>query len=164
MKHAFNALSTPAATTLILGSMPGEISLERHEYYGHKHNAFWDIMSHITGCAKEAPYAHRCAALQKSRIALWDVLASCKRQGSLDSAIEADSITVNNFTAFFKAHPHIQHVALNGGKAFTLFQQYVVKKKALPKHIHVHKLPSTSPAYASMRPVEKTRLWLKAFT
>ena len=124
-------------------------------------------MSAITGIDSKAPYEERCQGLLEHQIALWDVLGSCQREGSLDSAIEKDTITVNDFAAFFKKHPCIRQIVLNGSAAFQLFQRHVITQGVLPGHNQgkksgtiIHKLPSTSPAYAAMRPDAKKRVWL----
>ena len=98
--HGFPPIADRRARVLILGSMPSEASLAANEYYAFRHNQFWRIAGEITGVPRDAPYARRTAALRRCRIALWDVVASCVRPGSLDSAIREDSIRVNDFAAF----------------------------------------------------------------
>ena len=95
---------------LVLGSMPGVTSLRLQQYYGHPQNAFWKIVGAVLGFDPASPYAQRMAALVQCRVALWDVLASCARDGSLDSAIDDASAVANDFAAFFKTHPHIVRV------------------------------------------------------
>ncbi|MGM3005558.1 DNA-deoxyinosine glycosylase, partial [Bacillus cereus group sp. BC325] len=85
------------ARILILGSMPGEASLAAKQYYAHQRNAFWPIMAAFLRIRADAPYHEKVAALQSSPIALWDVLKSCKRSGSLDTSIEAGTQSFNDF-------------------------------------------------------------------
>ena len=108
-------------------------------------------MQTITAVDWQAPYEVRIAALHAAGIALWDVVASCKRQGSLDSNIQRDTITINPFAEFFNQYPQLRCVGLNGGKAFNLFYRHVVKKALLPKYVNYTALPSSSPAYT--RPI-----------
>ena len=89
--RGFPPIADRRARVLVLGSMPGEASLAANEYYAFRHNQFWRIAGELAGFAHDAPYARRTAALRRCRIALWDVVASCVRPGSLDSAIREDS-------------------------------------------------------------------------
>ncbi|MCH8159542.1 MAG: DNA-deoxyinosine glycosylase, partial [Proteobacteria bacterium] len=82
MSEGFPAIARPDATLLILGSLPGQRSIDAGQYYAHPQNAFWKIMSSLYGI--DGSYQQRCAQLIERRIALWDVLASSVRPGSLD--------------------------------------------------------------------------------
>lgn len=160
--HSFPPLAGKNARVVVLGSMPGAESLRQQQYYAHSRNAFWPIMADIVGCDVNAPYKTRAEAIRQSKIAVWDVLHSCTREGSLDSAI-ADDVP-NDFAGFFKKHPAIETVCFNGGKAQSAFKKYVLPD--LPDQIKARltfiQLPSTSMAHASMRPQEKARIWKKA--
>ncbi len=146
------------ARVLILGSMPGAASLAAAEYYAHPRNAFWPIMGALFGAGPALPYADRLARLADAGIALWDVIASCTRAGSLDSAIVADSIEVNDFAALFLACPHLHHVFFNGRKAEAAFRRYVRPQVELPAVRFVY-LPSTSPAHAARDLAAKLDAW-----
>src|ERR1700740_2555179 len=102
----FPPISSPSAEVLILGSLPGRLSLERGEYYANPQNAFWKI---VATQVPELPshYAGRAAVLIAPRIALWDGLAAATRDGSLDSDIDEDAIP-NNFRAFFHIHSDVK--------------------------------------------------------
>lgn len=100
---------------LILGSMPSEASLAAGCYYAHPRNRFWRVVGECFGFDPTLPYKERLDALEASGAALWDTIESCERTGSLDSAILRPQ--VNDFPAFFAAHPTIERVCLNGGKA-----------------------------------------------
>ncbi len=144
---------------LILGSMPGKRSLEQHQYYAHPANAFWKIMGELAGANPCLPYEERLAVLQASGIALWDVLASCARDTSLDSHIRKEA--ANDFAAFFSRHPRITQVFFNGSKAEQSFKKFVLGKQKLPP-LEFMRLPSTSPAHAGMRYEEKLKMWREA--
>jgi hypoxanthine-DNA glycosylase len=103
--EGFAPVSDPSARVLILGSLPGAVSLERQQYYAKPQNVFWKIMGTLVGARPELPYAQRTDALTKAGIALWDVCASAHRIGSLDSAIKHHA--ANDFASFFAKHPKI---------------------------------------------------------
>lgn len=104
---SFPPIENPSAQILILGSMPGVLSLQANQYYAHPRNAFWPIMGTLFNFDGAAPYAARVEALKAADIALWDVLHSCVRSGSLDSAILKGSRVANDFAAFFETHTAI---------------------------------------------------------
>ncbi|MEE9493093.1 MAG: DNA-deoxyinosine glycosylase [Gammaproteobacteria bacterium] len=150
------------AVILILGSMPGQESLTQQQYYAHPRNAFWPIIAEITGFVSDIPYADRVRLLPQHGIALWDVLQSCFRPGSLDASIDEASIIANDFQRFFAAHPAVRLVVFNGGKAYQAYQKHVLP--GLPdcyRQIERLKLPSTSPANARMNMAEKLDAWLE---
>jgi len=150
----FAPVSTPEARILILGSMPGQRSLADTQYYAHPRNAFWFIMGELVGAGPDVPYQQRLILLQKAGIALWDVLRFCERPGSLDADIKTNSMIVNDFDDFFHRHPGIKHVFLNGGKAAELY-----RKNVTHADIPTTRLPSTSPAMASLSREEKLAAW-----
>ncbi len=154
--RSFPPVADDDATVLILGSMPGKESLRQQQYYAHPANAFWKIMGELVGAHQHLPYEERLRALITAHIALWDVLKSCERESSLDSHIRAEQ--ANDFTSFFKRHPHITHVFFNGAKAEQSFRKFVLEKQELPPQVF-QRLPSTSPAHAGMRYAEKLELW-----
>lgn len=157
--HSFAPVSNAAAKLLILGSMPGKESLRQQQYYAHPANAFWKIMGEIAGAHPSLPYEERLAALKASGIALWDVLASCERESSLDAHIREES--ANDFSAFFAQHLHITRVFFNGSKAEQCFRRFVQDKQELPA-LELCRLPSTSPAHAGMRYADKLNIWRSA--
>jgi hypoxanthine-DNA glycosylase len=158
----FPPVSNRRARVLILGSMPSEASLAARQYYAFRHNQFWRIAGDVCGFAPDASYERRKAALRRCRIALWDVLESCIRPGSLDSAIREDSIRVNDFAAFLAAHPGIRRVCFNGARAETAWRRYVAPRLPKSLALELRRLPSTSPAHAGMRYREKLRAWRSA--
>ena len=158
LRVGFAPLSSPDARVLVLGSLPGELSLSRGEYYAQPRNAFWRIMSQLFGFPADGAYADRVAALLANRVALWDVCAAAKRVGSLDSAIA--SPVANEFAAFLDAHPKLDLIAFNGAKAADLYRRLVTAR--LPDgHVGIEQrvLPSTSPALAAMTYEQKLVRW-----
>ena len=148
---------------LVLGSLPSVESLRRQQYYGKSQNAFWKIMAEVTGVAPDAPYDLRQESLRDAGVALWDVCAAARREGSLDAAIR--ETTPNDFANFFRAHSRIELIGFNGQAAAKLFSQHVapsLSESALK--IPCVTLPSTSPAHASMRFERKCALWREALT
>jgi len=144
---SFSALSLPTARLLILGSMPGAASLRAQQYYAHPRNSFWPIMARVAGLDVAAPYDERVEALTRSGVAVWDVLQSCVRSGSLDSSIQAGTRVPNDFAAFFAEHPGIRLVCFNGTEAQTSYNRQVLPHLNT-QEIRYVRLPSTSPAHA----------------
>ena len=157
---SFTALSLPSAKVLILGSMPGVASLNAQQYYAHPRNSFWPIMARIVGFDVSAAYGARVAALTCSGVALWDVLQSCVRPGSLDSSIQAGTRVANDFAAFSQAHPGIRLVCFNGAEAQQSYNRHVRPGLNL-QEVHYVRLPSTSPAHA-MAFADKLAAWQEA--
>lgn len=152
---SFPPISAPTARILILGSMPGEASLRAQQYYAHPMNAFWRIMGELFGAGPEMPYENRARVLQREGVAVWDVLKSCTRPGSLDQNIR-DEIP-NDFAWLFAEHTRLSLIGLNGGKAAASFKKHAAHM--CPGHVRVTQLPSTSPAHASRSFAEKLALW-----
>jgi double-stranded uracil-DNA glycosylase len=161
--QSFAPIADARARVLILGSMPGKASLAAGQYYARAQNLFWRILGEVTGAGPELPYAARARALKSCGIALWDVLQSCAREGSLDSAIDDATISVNDFASFYRAHSRIAHVFFNGAKAEACYHKHVLPALAdAPAPPSCHRLPSTSPANASMSRAYKQREWKQA--
>lgn len=145
---------------MILGSFPGRVSLEKNEYYGHPRNSFWPIMARLFGFDHRVEYPERIAHLRAHRIALWDVLSSCSRDGSLDSAIKKDSKTVNDFGTFFDNNPLIHTIFFNGTMAESEFKKEIMtNQEILDREMVLHRLPSTSPAMAMLNFEQKLQAW-----
>jgi hypoxanthine-DNA glycosylase len=156
----FPPIANLNALVLVLGSMPSVASLAKREYYGHPRNAFWPIMGQLFGAGPELPYTERTQIVRAQRVAIWDVLAECRRAGSLDSAIVAPSETANDFVDFLNQHRQIHAVFFNGGKAESAFRQHALADvEELKRPISYQRLPSTSPAHAGRRFDEKLAAW-----
>ena len=151
----FPPIAHSSARILILGSMPGQKSLAAHEYYAHPQNAFWRIMAELVSAS--GGYEERCNALTRGGIALWDVLQSSSRPGSMDADIRLQESEANDFNAFFASHRQIVRIGFNGQTAARLFDRLV--QPQLGDRISTTTLPSTSPAYAAMPYAEKLKHW-----
>ena len=157
------AIVAPNTRLLVLGSFPGVASLKAQQYYGHPRNHLWPILfaifeakssgSHEVSCLSS--YQIRTDWLLAHGVGLWDVYASCEREGSLDSKIR--QAVVNDFSALRCLCPHLQAIAHNGGESF----KHARHTQALG--LPVHKLPSTSPANASWRFERKLAAWREVF-
>ncbi len=156
--QSFEPIAAPDAEILILGSMPGIASLEANQYYAHPRNAFWQIMGELFGAGIEMPYAERQTILLSRRVAVWDVLQFCQREGSFDANIKDE--VPNNFAGFFAVHPRIRRIGLNGGKAAKSFNKHAFLY--LPEGADTVTLPSTSPAHASKSFAQKYAAWRAA--
>jgi hypoxanthine-DNA glycosylase len=153
MLEAFPPIISPDARILILGTMPSEISLERQEYYGNPRNQFWRIMQTLFNIPASGAYAERIAGLRNNNIALWDVLQSCERVGSLDSAIK--NAIPNDFSGLFAGLPVLKIIAFNGQKANEWFERWA---RVDSSHFQKLVLPSSSPA-AAMAFEKKVAAW-----
>ncbi len=140
---------------LVLGSMPSAESLRRRQYYAHPQNAFWKIMGALLGFEPGLPYHRRVAALRRANVALWDVLKSCERDGSLDAAIVTASETPNAIAEMLGARTSIAAVFMNGKKAAASFRRHL-PADAAPATVE---LPSTSPANARLTFEQKLAAW-----
>jgi TDG/mug DNA glycosylase family protein len=157
--HSFPPISDPASRVLILGSMPGKASLRAKQYYAHPHNAFWRIIGALLEIDAALPYEVRVEALRENRIALWDVMKSCTRESSLDSDVVESSIVPNAFPSFLRAHPRIDTICFNGAKAEDSFQKYALPRLGARGDLAYYRLPSTSPAHASLPFAKKLSAW-----
>ena len=160
--RSFPPIAGAGARILILGSMPGKISLARNQYYAHPRNAFWSIMHHLFDIPSELAYRQRTELLVVRRIALWDVLAACHRIGSLDAAISDGR--ANDFGAFYAAHPHIERVFFNGRESEKIYRRDVIPTlERRWARLPFRYLLSTSPA-AAVPLEEKIRRWRAVMT
>jgi len=160
--HSFPPIADAHARVLILGSMPGVASLQAAQYYAHPHNQFWPIVGRLGGFDPQLPYPARCAAASRAGIAIWDVLQSCIRPGSLDADIDPASAVPNDIARLLQSAPAITLICFNGGTAETLFRRHLLKTSPALQAIPRMRLPSTSPAHAGMRPEAKFKAWHSA--
>ncbi|MDX9765917.1 MAG: DNA-deoxyinosine glycosylase [Ectothiorhodospiraceae bacterium] len=157
--QGFPPIDNPRARVLVLGTMPSPASLRANQYYGHPQNLFWPIAGRVLGFDPALSYEQRVARVRKAGVAIWDVLQTCVRPGALDSAIDDASVVANDFASFFAAHPRLQRVIFNGAKAEQLFHRHVLPGLKTPPPVEWLRLPSTSPANASIRLEAKLLAW-----
>lgn len=163
--RGFAPLARGDARVLILGSLPGQRSLQLVQYYGQPQNAFWRILAELTGVPADAGYAARVRGALRQQVAIWDVIARARRRGSLDADIERRSIVVNDFAGFFRAHAQIERICCNGATAATLYRRLVLPTlDGAARELPLCVLPSTSPAHASISFAAKRERWLAALT
>jgi hypoxanthine-DNA glycosylase len=157
IKYSLPPIVADDARLLILGTLPGEESLRLQQYYGHARNHFWPLIAAVFDEAPPTDYAERVSLLRRNRCALWDVLESAERIGSLDSAIR--NPVANAFAEFLADYPKIRTIAFNGQKAGSLFRRYVVKPGvASEEGFKMLDLPSSSPLYTKSFE-EKLEVW-----
>lgn len=158
MLKSFAPFVDKKTTILVIGTMPGEASLQAGEYYAYKHNAFWKIISIAANSGQEfASYSQKLETLRHRNIGLWDNLYSCSREGSLDSNIKSEC--PNDFEKLLRTYPGITKLIFNGQKSFQFFKKY---HKELLRQKAYEILPSTSPANASVPFGVKFEIWKKA--
>ncbi len=126
---------------IILGSMPGRESLRKKEYYGHPRNQFWNVLYALYDREPDWDYGKKLAFLKEKHIALWDVIETCQREGSMDANITGEK--ANDFDWLFCNYPGIRHAFFNGTKAYETFRKRVGFRY---DGITYTKLGSTSPA------------------
>jgi hypoxanthine-DNA glycosylase len=142
----------PDTRILVLGSFPGAASLAAQQYYAHPRNQFWKLVGALVDeDLYGLPYDERLPRLLAHRIGLWDVLAACEREGSLDSAIRKPA--ANDFERLRHLCPALETVGFNGqasGKFAPQFEQAGYCAVVLP---------SSSPAHMAMSFEQKLAVW-----
>jgi hypoxanthine-DNA glycosylase len=167
--QGFSPILGESPVVLVLGSMPSVKSLESHQYYANPHNAFWWIMSELFSFDLLESYNLRAAYLKQNKIAVWDVIKTCHRPGSLDSAIETSSIKVNDFSTLLSENTSIKLVIFNGQAAQKIFKKHVSSVNQTHKGMVAGSvdhyegdflvMPSTSPANAATKRENKLEQW-----
>lgn len=155
IKRSFAPVVDANTRLLVLGSLPGEESLARSQYYAHPRNQFWRLMSEVVERDLVGlGYEERLESLLSCGVGLWDVVASASRSGSLDAAIRDP--TANDLPALVHSLPGLRAIAFNGGTSARIGQKQLGPSggfERLP-------LPSSSPAFTL--PYERKReAWLQ---
>lgn len=153
---SFEPIVNDTCKVLVLGTMPGAMSLKKQQYYGYDPNAFWRIMYALFNREPEEDYDRRKAFLLQHGIAVWDVLKACEREGSSDSDIKEP--VPNDFGALYRRFPNIGSVCFNGGPARRLYSRFIEKPESIEAARAFYSLPSTSPAY-TIRFEKKLEQW-----
>jgi hypoxanthine-DNA glycosylase len=125
MREGLPPIITVDARVLVLGSFPSERSLASGEYYANRRNQFWSLLAAVFEFDAEAPYAQRVEAATSRGVALWDVVHSCRRVGSMDAKIDRSTLVVNDIGPLLGEHPAIERIFVNGLTAFELFARHV---------------------------------------
>ena len=155
--HGLPPVIAPCTRLVVLGSFPGVASLQAQQYYGHPRNHFWPLLGTIWGVDLRAmPYAERLVEARLRGLGLWDVYASCRREGSLDTAIR--DAEFNDLASLRRLAPQLTHVAHNGGESARAMKQVASCGYT------VLRLPSTSPANASWSFERKLAAWRAALS
>lgn len=152
-KSSFAPVSDNHTAILILGSLPGDRSIELGEYYGHPRNRFWKIISSITNSPLPLSYSDKKQMLLDNRIGVWDVAHSAQRNGSLDTAIKEE--VPNDVEGFIDKHEHLKIIAFNGAKSEKLYDKYFSRRSGI-KYLS---LPSSSPANARYDVESLCEIW-----
>jgi hypoxanthine-DNA glycosylase len=155
--HSFEPVIGSNPRVLILGSMPGVVSLQAVQYYANPRNAFWPVMADLFAIEIDCEYQHRIDQIKQLPIILWDTIKACHRRGSLDSSIQQHQLEANDIPALLEQYDDIQLVACNGATSEKYLNRLV--KNQLPDEIEILRLPSTSPANAGMSYEQKLSAW-----
>ena len=144
---------------IILGSMPGIISINAAQYYANPRNMFWAVLAELFDIDIDCDYETKVQQVRELPVILWDTLKTCHREGSLDSKILNTDIEANDIVALLGQYPAVRAIAFNGGASSKYFDRLI--KPQLPNDLSVElfKMPSTSPAYAGMKFEQKLELW-----
>lgn len=154
--YGLPAVVSPNTRLLVLGSFPGVASLKSQRYYGHPQNQFWRILGELWSLPLHgAAYEDRIQTVREKGLGIWDVYASCEREGSLDAHIRHAQL--NDFAVLMRDCPDLQAVAHNGGESF----RHARHTRALG--LPVYRLPSTSPANAGWSFERKLQAWREVF-
>lgn len=160
LDDGFPPIESPTARVLVLGTLPGQISLQHREYYAQPRNLFWRILGKLFAFSPELPYGERVGKLTENGVALWDVCFAASRPGSLDTSIQWSTIVPNDFAGFFASHREVNRVCFNGVSAAKIYRKLVLPK--LPcslRGLQYLALPSTSPANAAASYDDKYSQW-----
>lgn len=157
--HSFEPVVGRDPRIIILGSMPGIISLQAVEYYAHPRNLFWTILAELFEIDIACSYQQRVRQVQELPLILWDTLKSCHREGSLDANISNQQIEANDIVGLVEQHPRLRAIACNGASSHKYFKRLVEPHLPAAREIEVIKLPSTSPANAGMSWAQKLAAW-----
>ncbi len=157
--HSFEPIIGRDPRVLILGSMPGVISLQAVEYYANPRNAFWKIIAELFELDINCSYELRVQQISELPIVLWDTLRACQRSGSLDSSILKQQIEANDIRGLLEQCGDLRAIIFNGVASEKYFNQLVKLHLPANRELALLKMPSTSPANAGMKYEQKLLAW-----
>ena len=157
--HSFEPIVGRNPRIVILGSMPGVVSLQAVQYYANPRNAFWAIISELFGIDIDCGYQSRVEQISQLPVILWDTLKACPREGSLDSRILKRQIEANNIAGLVAQYSGLRAIAFNGAASEKYFNQLEKHRLPASHQLKLIKLPSTSPANAAMNFDQKLIAW-----
>lgn len=150
--YGFDPIIAQEPRVMILGSMPSVTSLAKQEYYGYKHNRFWKIMQ-VYFQKEFLTYEDKKQCILAHHLILWDVIGSCEREGSLDSAIHHEEC--NDIVQLCQTYPSIALILCNGKKSYGLYERHFAKQL----HIPYIAMPSTSNANRTIKESDLFAKW-----
>lgn len=156
LKNSFEPIISDQPKILILGSLPGDLSLELNQYYGHPRNRFWKMIGEIFNVEFSEDYEIKKQLILQHHLALWDVAHSAERKGSMD--VDMKNEIPNKIDDLLIKYPTIEKIIFNGKKAEQLFWKHFEQKSAL----NYISLPSTSPANAQFTFQKVVDVWKNA--
>ncbi|HYD13614.1 MAG TPA: DNA-deoxyinosine glycosylase [Allosphingosinicella sp.] len=155
MHHCFPPVTRPDTRLLLLGSLPGAVSLAQQRYYAHPQNLFWRLIGAVIGRdLVPLAYEERLAALLDAKVGLWDTVAAATRDGSLDAAIRLHE--ASDLAALVATLPELRAIGFNGATSARIGRRQLGPALDLA----LIDLPSSSPAYASLSFERKRDAWL----
>ncbi|MFA9418605.1 MAG: DNA-deoxyinosine glycosylase [Gammaproteobacteria bacterium] len=157
--HSFEPIIGRDPCVLILGSMPGVISLQAIEYYANPRNAFWKIVAELFELDIDCSYELRVQQISELPIVLWDTLRACQRPGSLDSSILRQQIQANDIRGLLEQYSGLRAIIFNGAASEKYFNQLVKPHLPANRELALLRMPSTSPANAGMKFEQKLLAW-----
>ena len=157
--HSFEPIIGREPRIVILGSMPGVVSLQAVQYYANPRNAFWAIISELFAIDLDCSYQLRVEQISHLPLILWDTLKACHRQGSLDSKILKQQIEANDISGLVEQYSGLRAIAFNGAASEKYFNQLEKHRLPASHQLELIKLPSTSPANAAMNFDQKLAAW-----
>ena len=157
--HSFEPIIGRDPRVLILGSMPGVISLQAVEYYANPRNAFWKIVAELFELDIDCSYELRVQQISELPIVLWDTLRACQRSGSLDSSILRQQIEANDIRGLLEQYSGLRAIIFNGAASEKYFNQLVKLHLPANRELALLRMPSTSPANAGMKFEQKLLAW-----
>lgn len=157
--HSFEPVIGQRPTVIILGSMPGVVSLQANQYYANPRNAFWKIMGELFSLQASASYAQRIEQISSKPVILWDSLKACHRPGSLDAKIQPASAEANDFSALLLEYSEVRAIVFNGAASEKFFRRLALPTLTNFPQLQLLSMPSTSPANAGMSFAQKLARW-----